>query len=565
MNTGDKNHSQADTEQRLHDLQCRLTEAEDMLQAIRAGHVDALLIGDDGNEQVFTLTGADQPYRMMIEQMQEGALTLAEDAVIIYCNRRFANLVNMPIHKLLGVHFASLFHHNDGPGVREFLENVRCGKAHHECALTTPNGPIPVLLSACPFEIGGHTNLCLTVTNLGDLAAARRESRELKEFNQELETKVAERTALLESQAQRLRMLAVQLTDAEQRERKRLAELIHDHLQQLLVAAKMRLDRLGRDHPSGGIHDVQRLLQESLDCARSLTTELRPPVLYEDGLGAALQWLSQHTKAQYDVEVATCLDPRVEPADESVRAFLYQAVRELVFNAIKHAGVTELRIVAEPMDSDRICIVVEDEGAGFDTNALRDRQTANESIGLFSIQERITALGGRMSVISERHIGTRVVLEVPQKPPENMPVKSVRRRARQVAGPPKSEGIAVRVMLVDDHQLVREGIGNLLKEHHEIFVVGTAENGQEAVAKAAELRPDVILMDANMPLMNGIEATRAVLGQFPEIHVVGLSVQSDEALRESFRQAGATAFLSKDGDIHCLFETILNCRAAAKT
>ena len=556
----------------VRQLQDRLNEAQELLAAIRSGRVDALLINGPDGDKVFTLAGAEHPYRMMIERMNEGALTLTEDGVVIFCNHRFSELLHRPIHKVVGKFFVTVVHPDDVGEFRQFLRGARNGKMHMECRLDGTGGnTIPVLISASPFEIEGHQNLCLTVTSVADLLAARSESERLKEFNLELEQKVVERTALLESQARRLRLLALQLTDAEHRERKRLAELIHDHLQQLLVAAKMRVDRLGREQTdpsaSTSVVEVQRLIQESVNCARSLTTELRPPVLYEDGLVAAIQWLGQHTKTQYEVEVATCLDPRAEPSDEDVKAFLYQAVRELVFNAVKHAYINEIRVMAEAGDGNKIRLIVEDDGAGCDLAALRFKQSKNEGLGLFSIQERIAALGGTMEIVSQPGQGTRVVLELPQKPMRiRAPLLHGRRQSGKdaLANSVRTDD-TVRVMLVDDHQLVREGIGNLLKENEHIWVVGTADNGQEAVTKAGELRPDVILMDANMPLMNGIEATRNIRDAYPGIQVVGLSVQNDEAMRESFAQAGATAFLSKAGDLHCLLEPILHCGAAAKT
>jgi CheY-like chemotaxis protein len=236
-----------------------------------------------------------------------------------------------------------------------------------------------------------------------------------------------------------------------------------------------------------------------------------------------------------------------------------------MFNAVKHAYINEIRIIAE-ISGHVTRFIVEDEGAGFDVAELRVRQSSNDSLGLFSIQERIAALGGTMAIESRPGVGTRVVLELPQKTKDERPLP--RHPQRHSGKYPREHhartGDTVRVMLVDDHQLVREGIGNLLKESEHIWVVGTADNGLEAVTKAGELRPDVILMDANMPLMNGIEATRNIRNVYPGIQVVGLSVQNDEAMRESFAQAGACAFLSKDGDLHCLLETILNCGAAAK-
>jgi PAS domain S-box-containing protein len=540
-------------------LQQRLSEAEGTLDAIRSGQVDALVITGPEGDQVYTLKGAEQPYRIMIEQMNEGAVTLTQDGRIIYCNRRFSDMVDRPIHKLMGRSFFELQGRESAQNVAAFLAQAVHGRRHLESHLVSSQGTeIPVLFSASPFELEDHLNLCVTVTNLAPLLDAQRESERLKEFNSKLEEMVAARTELLERQATRLRLLALQLTDAEHRERKRLAELIHDHLQQLLVAAKMRVSGLANGAGAAVAEEVKQLLQQAMDSARSLTTELRPPVLYEDGLVAALQWLAQHTKKQYNMDVATNLDPATEPAEEDVKAFLFQAVRELVFNAVKHAGSEDIRIISVVGDS-CICISVEDDGVGFDLTALKQKQASNESLGLFSIGERIAALGGTMRVESAPGNGTSICLETPLTVPTAERRVQPQRGYRLRPGVATAAGAHITVMLVDDHQLVRDGISNLLEEDARIRVVGAAENGQEAVAMAAELRPDVIVMDANMPIMNGIEATRHIKRACPEIRIVGLSVHKDAAIAESFQQAGAVAFLSKDGDVSCLLETIHAC------
>ena len=83
-------------------LRARLAEAEDTLSAIRHGEVDALLIVDEGGERVYTLRGADAPYRALVEQMHEGAVTLTVEGAVIYANRSFARLVDVPLEQVIG-------------------------------------------------------------------------------------------------------------------------------------------------------------------------------------------------------------------------------------------------------------------------------------------------------------------------------------------------------------------------------------------------------------------------------------------------------------------------------
>jgi signal transduction histidine kinase len=243
------------------------------------------------------------------------------------------------------------------------------------------------------------------------------EAARLRELKGKLEAQVAATMALLARQAESLRRMAIQLTTAEHRERTRLADLIHDQLQQLLVAARMRINRLGGEQSAAehaaSAAEAKQLIQQAIELGRSLTTELWPPVLYQSGLAAAIQWLAQHTKFQHDIDVATCFEPSAEPAEEDMKAFLYQAVRELIFNAVKHARTREVRVIATVRKPNTLHISVEDEGAGFDPAGLKQKQTANGSLGLFTIQERLAAFGGAMRIESSRGAGARIHMELP--------------------------------------------------------------------------------------------------------------------------------------------------------
>ena len=113
-------------------------------------------------------------------------------------------------------------------------------------------------------------------------------------------------------------------------------------------------------------------------------------------------------------------------------------------------------------------------------------------------------------------------------------------------GAPATNGTgAVRVLIVDDHRMLRDGLRRSL-EHHGFDVVGDAADGEEGVRLAAELRPDVILMDVSMPLLDGVEATRLVRRTVPESQVVMLSMHTDADVMARAIQAGAAGYLVKD-------------------
>jgi NarL family two-component system response regulator LiaR len=119
-----------------------------------------------------------------------------------------------------------------------------------------------------------------------------------------------------------------------------------------------------------------------------------------------------------------------------------------------------------------------------------------------------------------------------------------------------SESRPIRVMLVDDHQMVRNGLGTFLLVHDDLELVGEAGDGQQALAIFERVRPDVVLMDLKMPRMDGVEATRALLERDPEVRIVALTSFKDEALIREALDAGAIGYLLKDVDADDLADAI---------
>ena len=253
--------------------------------------------------------------------------------------------------------------------------------------------------------------------------------------NAMLEEQVAAGAVLRKQQQELVRRLALEVAQAEHRERTRLAELLHDGLQQLLVAAKMRVSprggqRMSEEH-AATLLETKQLIQQAIDTSRTLTAELHPPILDQHGFGAAIQWLGQQTKLLFNVEVTTLLDKVAEPSNHDVRAFLYKSIRELILNAVKHAHTREVHVVSSICNKDTLRISVKNQGVGFNAGELKRKQAANQSLGLLTMEERITALGGCMWIESRGCEGTTVFIELPlERPliviPWNMRVESSR-------------------------------------------------------------------------------------------------------------------------------------------
>jgi CheY-like chemotaxis protein len=170
---------------------------------------------------------------------------------------------------------------------------------------------------------------------------------------------------------------------------------------------------------------------------------------------------------------------------------------------------------------------------------------------LFGIRERLEFLGGKLEVQSSPGQGSRFVLSVPVTPSVTMGEEPERTLALSEEGLPPSihanPELKIRVLLADDHAIARQGIANLLSDETDIEVIGQAVDGQQAVELTASLLPDVILMDVSMPKLSGVEATRAIRNQFPEIRIIGFSMFEDAERAQAMRDAGAVDYFTKSG------------------
>jgi CheY-like chemotaxis protein len=209
-------------------------------------------------------------------------------------------------------------------------------------------------------------------------------------------------------------------------------------------------------------------------------------------------------------------------------------------------------------------IIVEDKGKGFDPATISAHRGGG--FGLFSIQQRLAYLGGRLEVESAPGRGARFVLMIP------IGQTAAKETASAAATAPPSETITVRpkgrkisVLLVDDHRIMRQGISSLLQFEDDIEIVGEAENGQQAVELARRCAPDVIIMDVNMPVMNGIEATSILSKELPQIKVIALSMHVERDTAEAMRQAGAVAYLTKGGPSEDMIAAIRACSQSRTT
>jgi len=217
----------------------------------------------------------------------------------------------------------------------------------------------------------------------------------------------------VEAFQRRLRTLASQLSLAEERERKRLATGLHDRVSQPLAAVTMKLGTIQERLPSaeleGELEEAQRLVETAIQETRSLTFDLSPPILYELGLEAALEWLLEQIQNTHGIVCGFEDDGQPKPLGDDARGLLFWIVRELLVNVVKHARA-HAAVVSIRRVGDAVQVTVEDDGVGFDTSELERR---TRGFGLFSIRERLTEFGGCVEVESAPGQGTKVTLVAP--------------------------------------------------------------------------------------------------------------------------------------------------------
>ena len=226
---------------------------------------------------------------------------------------------------------------------------------------------------------------------------------------------------LLAHQAQ-LQALASDLVLTEERERRYLAVELHDRIGQALAVSKIKLGGLQASAFStelaGSLEEVRMLVDQTIQDTRSLTFDLSPPILYELGLEAAVEWLAEQMQEQHGLQIDVEDDGQLKPLDDDARVLLFRAVRELLVNVVKHARARHTEVAIQ-RDGDDIRIRVEDDGIGFEPLKIDTHMRAG--FGLFSIEERLHLLGGSFQLESAIGHGTRVVLAAPLKHPEQSP------------------------------------------------------------------------------------------------------------------------------------------------
>lgn len=502
-----------------------------------------------------------------------GYFSVGVEGNIMALNFMGASLLGISREQAIGSNFVNHVIKADRAAFHEFLDIISQHGAAMPCLVCLKNGNGGVIfLTLTGVKLPNERFCHVTATDNTKLFNAQ---SDLKRAQNDLELMVLKRTG-------KLRSLARELTLAEERERRRIAGLVHDNLQQLLVAVLLNIGATKAKNQNRRLleelESIEQMTKECVEITRSLAAELSPSVLHQCGLAASFDWLRDWFREKYGFNLEVSADESLMP-DEDISITLFQCVREILFNAVKHSGVKSARLMMFCDNDALVNISIKDEGKGFDATALCVQDLWKDGFGLFSVRERVELLGGVMLVESAPGQGACFTLRFPARA-INCRIscshgKSCEKAScgKRVSDEPRDEVAGVRapmqisrrsvdglprfrVVLADDHSMVRQGLVRVFLDEADFEIVGEAADGKEALELARELQPDVIVMDLQMPVMSGLEATRAIRKELPEVQVIGLSMDANKEFRRSLLRAGALDLLHKGGSAKELIQRV---------
>lgn len=361
--------------------------------------------------------------RLIFENLPEVAIIAMDlDGRITSWNPGAERLLGHSASEVLGQHARIIFTPEDreqGEAERELRLARQHGRAEDERWHLRRDGT-RFWGSGVVMLVRGDGKPVGLVKIMRDMTAQHQLQEQRKAHARELERRVAEATAALQRRARQLEVLGRHLQEAERRERRRLAKVLHDELQQLLAAVSMRVQFVQNESaPPGALGEAQRILEQAIDTARTLSHELSPAVLSNEGFVPALHWLAQTMQQRHQIPVEVEADDQLTAMIcPTVGDTLLQMARELLFNVIKHADASRAWIVATRTESGGARLTVADDGVGFD-EAVIAGEKPESTHGLHDIREKLTLWSGEMRIEPREGGGSRVVLEIAQLPESN--------------------------------------------------------------------------------------------------------------------------------------------------
>jgi PAS domain S-box-containing protein len=379
----------------LSKLRARLVEAEGMLRAIRSGDVDAVVVAGRQGPQVFTLQGAERAYRLLIESMNEGALTLTADKMILYANQCFARMVKCPLEQVIGSSFRRFLSADARATLRLLMKRMARSGSKIQVQLNAGDGSkIPAHLSIRPLARNDSKSATFGIV-VTDMTETRR--------NEEM-----------------LRALTHRVVQVQEAERVRVAVELDDNITQLLCATHFRSQALAEKLAAGDRRlrrdatKLREMLGKTAEEVERISRNLRPSVLEKLGLVAALRDTSTEFARRTGVSVKLACAQLAARLPADTELTLYRILQEALRNVEKHSRARHVTVRLRLRTF--VQLAINDDGIGFDPERHAARRKGKGGLGLLSMRERATYVGGALTIKSVRGAGTEIVVTIPLPP-----------------------------------------------------------------------------------------------------------------------------------------------------
>jgi two-component system, LuxR family, sensor kinase FixL len=364
-------------QKKLKRLRDRLADTEQTLEAIRNGKVDALMVQTQQGEQVFTLRGADHPYRVMVEQMAEGAVTFDRDGTILFCNQRFAELLHVPMEQIMGSQLFTYLSPAEQGSFQDVLGSVNGIAGRTEVRLlTSDGGTFPASVSVTALALDESSVVYSMVVN--NLEQQRRLERQVLEVSE--------------------------------REQQRLGQDLHDGLGQALAGITYMLQSI--EPKTKHLERATELLSHALFQTRELAKGFYPVELERHGLQRALQELAAHVNSTFKVNCDVVADKYVSTIDKSIQIHLFRIVQESIRNAVRHGKARAIRIHAARAGNE-VTIVIQNDGLLFPTKKMQLTINNSHGMGLKIMHYRARIIGATLEMAPGRKSGCVVRCTIP--------------------------------------------------------------------------------------------------------------------------------------------------------
>ena len=530
------------------DLRRRLEEAEETIRAIRSGAVDAIVAAEAHGNRVYTLESADRPYRLLVEQMQQGAVTLNADGDISYCNRRFADLLGRPHERLTGVAFRDFIPPDEQALYESLLQQGRAGAGQGEAHLQKADGGlIPVFLTfnALPPDSGVAVGVLVT-----DLTTQRHHEK----LNAAIE-------ALKESDRRKNEFLAILAHEL----RNPLAPIRNALHIMRLTGANGEAVSSETEMMERQVGQMVRLVDDLLDVSRINRGKIelrKDQVELASAVNHAVE--AARTLVQCMEHNLTVTLPPLPIYLNADPTRLAQVLGNLLSNACKFTDKGGRIWLTVEQEGKQAVIRVRDNGIGIAADQLPrifemfmqvdtslERSVSGLGIGLTLAKNLVEMHDGTLEVHSAgAGQGSEFVVRLPimRETPKPPPVPTVSEPTITTAR---------RILVVDDNRVSADSLARLLQltgnETH------TAYDGLEAVEAATTLKPDVVLLDIGLPKLNGYEAARKIREEpwGKKMVLVALTGWGQDEDRQKSREAGFNGHMVKPVELTALMKLLV--------